>query len=272
MRPPLDSFSEQVRGDVSVCYSGGLDSTTVAYLASRQQKGRVHLLTLDHGYGYVFNRWAKNSSASLARVIGRDRVVHRYIDTHALHREIAIRSLRADYERYGQGFGCCLGCTMAIVTEAVIYNLEHGIPHLMFGSSVGGQYAVMSMPAAIELQKGFLARYGMRYSTPLLDDHITKDVERATLRAAGITTGKRFLDKHSFGNQGYCLLSLQHLPDVLFNVHPTYDPDAVRRFYQDKLPICEAWIAERFRRQGHELAPLVDRVRALSGVPRAETP
>lgn len=100
----------------------------------------------------------------------------------------------------------------------------------------------------------------MRYATPLLDDLITKPVERATLRAAGIRTGKRFLDKHSFGNQGYCLLSLQHLPDVLFNVHPVYDPEQVRRFYQDKLPLCEAHVAAHFRRLGQDPGALVARV------------
>ena len=52
-------FEQQILGEVSVCYSGGLDSTSVAYMASRQGDVRVHLFTLDHGYGYLFSRWMR---------------------------------------------------------------------------------------------------------------------------------------------------------------------------------------------------------------------
>ena len=263
MAEPLQRFSQSVVGDVTVCYSGGLDSSTVAYLAARQEAGKVHLFTLDHGYGYLFNRWSLRSSRTLARALGRERVVHRFVDTHALHKRLAMDSLLADRRRYRQWFGCCLGCTMSMITEALIYNLEHRIPHIMMGSSVGGQYAVMSMPVVIALQKEFCGRYGVLYSAPLLDDVITKHQERATLAQARVFTGLRFLDKHSFGNQGYCLLSLQHLPDVLFNVHDNYDPAMVRAFYRDKLPMCDAYIADHFRRTQDEIEPLIARLRAL---------
>lgn len=259
----LHSFRQPVVGDVTVCYSGGLDSTSVAYLAAKQDRGRVHLFTLDHGYGYLFNRWSRHTARSLGRVVGGDRVVHKIQDTHPLHKKLGIDTVLADRKRYGQWFGCCMACTMSMITEAVIYNLERKIPHLMMGSSVGGQYAVMSMPVVIALQKEFCGRYGVIYSTPLLDDVIVKAQERKTLEEAGVFRGLRFLDKHSFGNQGYCMLSLQHLPDVLFNRHDTYDPAMVRAFYLDKLPICEAYIADYFERTHQDLDPLVSRLRAL---------
>jgi len=263
MTRPLQRFSQPVVGDVTICYSGGLDSTTVAFLAAKQNKGRVHLFTLDHGYGYLFNRWSKRTARTLARAVGEDRVIHRIVNTHPLHKRLGIDSALADRRRYGQWFGCCMACTMSMITEAVIYNLERKIPHIMMGSSVGGQYAVMSMPVVIELQKEFCGRYGIIYSTPLLDDVIVKAQERATLEEAGVYGGKRFLDKHSFGNQGYCLLSLQHLPDVLFNVHDAYDSARVREFYLDKLPQCEAYIADYFQRTRQPIQPLIDRLHAL---------
>ena len=264
------SFDLEIVGDVTVCFSGGLDSATVAYLAGREEKGRVHLFTLNHGYGYLFNSWARRPGRGLARALGPGRVVHHYGHTKELFDKLAMGSLVADRLRYGQGFGCCLGCTMAMITNVIIYNLERGVPHVMMGSSVGGTYAVMSMPVVVELQKEYCARYGIRYSPLLLEHDIGKTVERKLLDEAGVFRGIRFLDKHSFGNQGYCLLSLQHLPDVLLNVHPEYDPQQVRRFFMDKLPICERYIAEHFSRAGQDLQGLVDRLRELTGEGCAE--
>lgn len=247
------SFAQRIVGDVSVCYSGGLDSTTVAFVAARQGGVRVHLHTLRHGYGYLFYRWVERTLETLKRSLGEDRVLHRYVRTKDLFDAVAMHSLCADRRTYGAGFGCCLGCTLAVVTKIIVYNLENRVPHIMFGSSVGGQYAVMSMPETIERLKAFCAAYGIRYSTPLLDNGIRKDRERALLDRYGVFRGRRFLDKHSFGNQGYCLLSVQHLPDVLFNAHPVYDARAVAQFMRDRQPLCERYIADCFARTGRDL-------------------
>ena len=86
------------------------------------------------------------------------------------------------------------------------------------------------------------------------------------LDGAGIVRGLRFLDKHSFGNQGYCLLSVQHLPDVLFNVHPIYNPEQVARFIADKRPICERYIADYFKTKGLDMAAGVEKLREKTGL------
>lgn len=258
------SIKQQFLGEASVCYSGGLDSTTVAYLISRQHKGKVHLHTFRHGYGYLFYWWVERTYRSLRRVVGDDNICHRYVFTRDLFNKVAMRSLAADHKKYGQWFGCCLGCTMAVVTKVLIYNLERGIPHITFASSVGGQYAVMSTPGTILLQKEYCGRYGVIYSTPLIDNQIVKQSERDLLDKIGVFRGLRFLDKHSFYNQGYCLLSLQHVPDVLMNVHPVYDPKKVEQFFRDKLPICEEYIAEHFKRTGQDLNACVARLKAIT--------
>jgi len=151
---------------------------------------------------------------------------------------------------------------MALVSHVVAYNLVHRVPHVLFGSSVGGQYAVMSMPVTIALQQEFCATYGLDYRTPLLEDGIVKAQERVLLDAAGVFRGYRFLDKHSGGNQGYCLLSVQHLPDVLFGLHPTYDPARVERCFRDKAPLCHAWIRDQV---GDALPEAVRALSALTG-------
>jgi len=269
--PGIPRFVDSLVGDVSVSYSGGLDSTAVALWAITDGKVRAHLHTLDHGYVYLFNSLAGRTANSLARSVGEDKVFHQFIKTRDLFDQVAMRSLLADRKRYGQWFGCCLGCTLAIITKVVLYNLERGVPHICFGSSVGGEYAVMSKPGSVALFKEFCAEYGIDYLAPLLDDNIEKSVERRTLKDAGVFAGIRFLDKHSFGNQGYCLLSLQHLPDVLFNVHPEYEPDAAARFITDKLPICREYIAEQYRGNGRSLDEDVARIRELFDATRGRT-
>ncbi len=263
---PHCSISAPLFGDVSVFFSGGLDSTAVACMAGLKEKGRVHLLTLDHGHGYLFRTWAEKNVPALKRALGHDRVVHRYVDTCDLFRVLAIEPFLRDLLKYKAKLGVCMGCTMALTTKAVIYNLENEIPHIMMGSSVGGTYAPQSMPATVAEQKAFCAQYGVVYSTPLLDEHIVKAQERELLQTLGVWPGIRFLDKHSFGNQGYCLPSLQHLPDVLFNLHPVHKPDQVTRFYREKAPICHDYIAEHFRKTGHDMALLVERLRQKTGM------
>ncbi len=259
-------FVEELVGDASIAYSGGLDSTTVAFLIARGGQHRVHLHTLDHGYGYPFNRWTRRTYKTLARAVGEDRVNHRFVKTKDLFDQVAMRSLLADRKEYGQWFGCCLGCTMAVVSKMIIYNLERGVPHILFGSSVGGEYAVMSKRVTIKLQEEFCGLYGIDYRAPLLENQIVKEEERALLDSAGVFRGLRFLDKHSFGNQGYCLLSLQHLPDVLFNVHPEYEPAQVERFFRDKLQICHDYIRSEFETNGRNLDEAVNAMRQRTGL------
>jgi hypothetical protein len=259
-------FVEKLVGDASIAFSGGLDSTTVAYLIARDGRHRVHLHTLDHGYGYPFNSWAKRTFKTLERAVGSQSVSHRFVKTRDLFDRVAMRSLLADRKKYGQWFGCCLGCSMAVVAKMIIYNLENDVAHILFGSSVGGEYAVMSKAVTVRMQREFCASYGIDYRAPLLEDHIVKADERALLDQARIFRGLRFLDKHSFGNQGYCLLSLQHLPDVLFNVHPEYDSQAVEQFYTDKLPICRAYIEEHFQKLGQPLDLAIARLAKRTGL------
>jgi len=251
-------------GDVSIGYSGGLDSSSVAWLVAREKRWKVHLHTLDHGHGYLFKGWTLRSLRTLLRATGDGWVTHRNVSTKELFGRVAWNSLLADLRRYGQSFGCCLGCTMAFISEMVRYNLVHGIPHIMFGSSVGGEYAVMSMPATRAFMVEFCGRYGIDYVAPLLADHIVKQDERTLLDEAGIFRGLRVKNKRSIGNQGYCLLSVQHLPDVLFDVHPTYDVGAVTRFLHDREELCHAWIREQFARSGEDLEAARERLLRLS--------
>lgn len=262
-------FTQELLGDASVGYSGGLDSASVACMAAFQKKGKVHLHTLRHGYGYLFYYWVKRTVRSMESALGPGVVLHQYVNTHDLFKEIAVKSVFADRRKYGQSFGCCLGCTLSFIAKMVIYNIENKVPHILFGSSVGGEYAVMSMPVTVGAMKSFCARYGILYSAPLLEDRIVKSVEREVLDKAGIYRGIRFLDKHSFGNQGYCLLSVQHLPDVLFNVHPSYDPEQVESFIADKLPVCERYIADHFKARGVDMDAAVEELRRITGAGQA---
>ena len=50
-----------------------------------------------------------------------------------------------DMVKYKGHWVCCLGCQQSMATHTIIYNLEHNITNTFICSSVGGEYAAMSM-------------------------------------------------------------------------------------------------------------------------------
>ena len=66
--------------------------------------------------------------------------------------------------------------------SGIIYNLEHNVSNTFICSSVGGEYAAMSMPITREKNVEFYKRYGIRYNAPLLDMGINKNEERKIMK------------------------------------------------------------------------------------------
>lgn len=249
-----------IDSDITVCFSGGLDSTYVANMMGREYSGKVHLFTM-LPYGQLFPRWADRHAADLAELLGEDRVFHHYEDTKALFHDITVGTFFKDWVKYKSHFVWCLGCQCAMVAKVIIYNLEHQVPYVFFSSSVGGQYAVMSMPVTHKNWKNFYREYGIVFQAPLLDRNIKKPQEREELRALGVWIGYRF-NRAVLGVQPFCVYGLQHILDILFHVHTTYDPYQVDRFFQDKAPILRNHIDEHFKKKGVEIQPLIDNLNA----------
>jgi hypothetical protein len=241
--------------DFAVLYSGGLDSSTVPILIGQRTRGGIHLLTFKHDYGALFNEWSRRHTPELRRVLG-PRVQHHLIDLTAEWKELGAPHFLRESLKYGGHWTICLGCQEAMGLNAVIYCLERNVSNLFICSSVGGEYAVMSMPVTRQKNAEFYARFGIRYNAPLLDLGIGKPEEREILRRHGIDPGWGARRSHQ-GFQPICLIGFQHSLDILFDLHTTYPADRVDRYLDDKFVVMDAVVRRTLKERGHDPDALI---------------
>jgi hypothetical protein len=248
--------------DFSVFFSGGLDSTTVAYLMARQFQGQVHLLTMNHGLGHILPGLTLRHVRDLQRGFGAHRVSHSFIHTRALFKAVLFDSWMRDWALFKSDFIWCLGCNLAWDVAMIIYNLEHQLPATFFcGTPTGESFAVINLAVTTQCRSEFFARYGISYRKPLVEWNMFKPQERAILKAAGIWPGIAFR-KLAIGVQLICLPGWKHMLDFIFDIHALYPPDRVQAFITAKQPLMEALISEHFKRKGLEVGELVARLQA----------
>jgi hypothetical protein len=234
--------------DFSVLFSGGLDSTAVPLVVGPRTDGEIHLLTFKHGYGTFFNEWSRKHVPELVDVLG-PRVFHDIVDLTEIWNEIGFKRMLQDFFRYRANWVCCLGCQESMAAYTIAYNLERNISNTLICSSVGGEYAVMSMNITREKNAGFYARYGVRYNAPLLDLGISKPEEREVLAQHGILPGWGARRSHN-GFQPICVLGFQHAFDVVLDAHTTYDAEQVSAFLDDKFEIMDRIIRRILTEKG----------------------
>jgi hypothetical protein len=243
--------------DFSVLFSGGLDSTAVPLMIGPHTRGDVHLLTYMHRYGSLFNEWSRHQIEPLRRALG-PRVYHQLIDHTHTWRAISAARLVRDAVKYRGHYVCCLGCQSAMMTETIAYSIERNITNTFICSSVGGEYAVMSMPMTRICKAEFYKRFGIRYNSPLLDLGVRKVEERVVAKEADLLPGWGKRRSHN-GHQPICLLGFQHSLDVVADVHTTYNPAHIKRFLEDKFPVMERLIRERLAQRGFDPDELIER-------------
>ena len=223
-------------------------------------RGGVHLLTYKHQYGALFNEWSRKHNADLIRVLGQ-RVYHHLIDLTEAWNEIGARKVYKDVAKYRGHWVVCLGCQQSMATHTIIYNLEHNVSNTLICSSVGGEYAAMSMAITRQKNVEFYKRFGIRYNAPLLDMGIGKNEERKLLRDRGVEPGWGKRRSHQ-GFQPICLIGFQHALDIMFDWHTTYPPDRVAAFLDEKFEIQERFIRQALRERGHDPDELIARNKA----------
>ena len=243
--------------DFSVLFSGGLDSTAVPLMIGPYTRGDIHLLTYKHRYGSLFNEWSRHQIEPLRRVLG-PRVYHQLIDHTPTWNAISAARMVRDAVKYRGHFVCCLGCQSAMMTETIAYSLERNITNTFICSSVGGEYAVMSMSMTRLRKASFYARFGIRYNAPLLDLGVRKVEEREEAKQADLLPGWGRRRSHN-GHQPICLVGFQHSLDVIADVHTNYNPARVSRFLEAKFPVMERLIRERLVQRGFDPDELIQR-------------
>jgi len=245
-------------GAFTVAYSGGLDSTIVAWIMGKRFTGEIHLWTLHHNYGSLFVDWSRKHAADLARIFGPGRVFHTIYNVSQTFKQLTLNSLTADWRKFGGHFIWCLGCQLSMMTEIIAYNLIRGIPRVFLCSSVGGEYAVMSMPATRTAKARIYRTYGIDYRFPLLEMNVTKPEERMLMEDAGMWPGYRFR-RGVHGVQPICIPGLQHIGDVLLDMHTAYPPDGVTGYINSREEMMREIVEQRIADTGLNIDELIAR-------------
>lgn len=260
---------EEVRNkDFLVGYSGGLDSTMVAFLLGRRySEGKAHLITVQHGHGHLFPCLSKIHVKSLKERLGDERVVHHFAHTRQTFRRIVMSHLLENYNRYGRSnFVVCLGCYLAMDVHMICYCLENMVPTVTYGYTPrGSDFAVMSLPETCFERRRIYSQYGLLYRIPLVELHMEKPEERAIFHEHGIWPGFNFR-KIAMGVQPPCLLGItMHHMDILFEIHPQPDRNQVTAFLRDKEAVVHELVRERLARRGiNDIAARVARLREIN--------
>ncbi len=178
--------------EVSLLFSGGVDSTTAALLLA-ERYDRVHLLTWGNGYGHYRIGRTRRRVEELRRHCG-DRFVHVVGSVRSLFERMLPDPL-AEYRRYGSAFIWCLGCKMAMHMRAILYDLEHGITEAADGSSQSTGEMVEQMLLSVCLIREMYEEYGIAYRTPVYTFPREREVEELRRRGfrMGLRIGSRFL-------------------------------------------------------------------------------
>lgn len=255
----LDSlWVEPEPGPFTVAYSGGLDSTIVPWIMAKHFTGEIHLWTLHHNYGSLFVQWSRKHARDLARIFGEQRVFHTIYNISNDFKRMTLRSFFPDLKKYGSHFIWCLGCQMSMMANIIAYNLIRNIPRVFLCSSVGGEYAVMSMPATRENKARIYRTYGIDYRFPLLELNITKPEERMLMQDTGMWVGYRFR-RGVHGVQPICLPGLQHAGDVFLDLHTKYPPDQVAAYINDREELIREIVEDRLRPTGLDIDELIEK-------------
>ncbi len=257
---PLTREEYACINDFSVLYSGGLDSVAVPLIIGANTPGKIELLTFMHQYGAFFNEWSKRHTPDMQRVLG-DRVQHHLIDLTQVWNEVGAKRFIQDAIKYRGHWVGCLGCQESMATHLIIHSLERRIANAFICSSVGGEYAAMSMSVTREKNAEFYSRYGIRYNAPLLDLGISKPEERAVLAQHDIEAGWGARRSHQ-GFQPICVLGFQHALDIVFDWHTTYPPDRVADFLDAKFEIMDLIIRRTLEHRGIDPDQAIEETKA----------
>lgn len=258
---PLTMDEYRCLTSFSVLYSGGLDSAAVALLMGDNIDGPIHLMTYKHAYGALFNEWSRKHNEDLRRVLG-DRVFHHLVDHTHIWNELGANRILRDAVKHKGHWVVCLGCQQAMATHTIVHDLIHNITNAFICSSVGGEYAAMSMSVTRELNIRNYARYGIRYNAPLLDLGINKNEEREIMKRYEVEPGWGKRRSHQ-GFQPICVIGFQHTLDILFDWHTTYPPDRVEAFLEEKFEIQDRIIRRALLDRGFDPDELIARNKAV---------
>jgi len=253
---------ENINGDASLCFSGGLDSTMAVFLLAEKFAGNVHLLTMLHNHGQFFPGLSRRPVKALKKILGEDKIEHHFLSTKKIFKKIVTDSLLPDGGKYGWQIACCLGCHLGFAAALTIYNLEHGIKHMAIASCPhDAEECFNAQPPVVEGLEKIYSRYGIIYSHPLIELNIDKEQAKAYLEEHGIRMHVRVRHR-TLGTQPICLLGFfLTWPDIFTNWKPDYDFEIMAAYIREKNPLIDEFIRDYFHQSGQNLDKLINRLK-----------
>ena len=140
-----------MKNEISLMFSGGVDSTMAAVLLSKKYD-KVHLLTYNNGYGHIFLKTTKKRVNELSKKFG-NKFVYSLSSTKDLFENITVNNVANEFKEHKSGFVWCMGCKLAMHTKSIIYNLENGIRDIADGSSKSTENMIEQKPFSLALIK-----------------------------------------------------------------------------------------------------------------------
>jgi hypothetical protein len=239
--PPDDPHAVTSDKDVTLMFSGGVDSTVTASLLAQRFK-KVHLVTYSNGYAHSHFRRAEIRAKELLAVFP-DKFCHSLLSIRELFEFLTVNTLEKDFREYGSGFIWCLACKIAMHTRSILYNLENGIKWMADGSSGETDEMVEQMPVSVNMIGRFYEQFGIRFHTPVY--HLTRKESIAVLEKIGLKRGIRIKDRF-LGIQPVCRPGLiYYLPFLLFNQAPDHQEETVARFIEHKIRLAVSWLEQK---------------------------
>lgn len=226
--------------EISLMFSGGVDSTMAAITLSKQY-GKVHLLTYCNGHGHYNLKNSKNRANELINKFG-NKFIHHLIPIEDLFKKMVIDTLLDDYKEFKSGFIWCLGCKMTMHTRSIIYNLENKIKFMSDGSSQDTSEMVEQMPISVSLIMMFYEKYGIDFFVPVYKQ--TREEKIKKLKELKFNMGIPIKDRF-IGIQPRCIPGeLYYMPYLLFNKALDHEKPLVAQFIKKKCQIAERYIEE----------------------------
>jgi predicted subunit of tRNA(5-methylaminomethyl-2-thiouridylate) methyltransferase len=224
--------------EVSLMFSGGLDSTTAA-INLAQSYDKVHLLTYFNGHGHLYIKNSEKRAKELSCKIS-GKFTHSIISIEEIFKEMVTDKLLEDFKKYRSGFIWCLGCKMCMHTKSIIYNQKNNIGIMADGSSKDSEEMVEQMALSISLVSKFYEKYGISYFVPVYKQNREQKIK--ILEGMNFRMGLRVEDRF-LGVQPKCIPGeLYYMPYLIFNKAMGHEESLVSKFIEEKIKLAQRYI------------------------------
>ena len=249
------------KNEALVLYSGGSDSTLAAALACIRFE-KVHLLTCRTSMMYNLRK-AKANVALLQERFGKDKLIHKFLDSDEMFKIIYHSTYQSDIRKYRAYLPACVcaACSLSWHVTAIVYCLENNVDYAWDGERYEAPPIwAEQMKANLERVKELYKDYGIIYRNPVYGvdrtDHklfelgVTRerDVKLEGFIHRDIAYPKHPLERWK-STQPDCHGGIIGVLYLSCYFVPLWGQEAnekiAAKYYDQKIPLCRVFIEKR---------------------------